>query len=112
MMDESFIACRDALAGQEEVLSIEAVSTLLFQELLELEKHLYGGRRMRIVRSTDGAMVVSVHSIGEAKSAYTYRVRLKELRCMRQVFDEVTALYTALKQRNLVWGRKALSHDD
>ena len=112
MMDESFIACRDALAGQEEVLSVESASTLLFQELLELEKHLYGGRRMRIVRSTDKAMVVSVHSIGEARSAYTCRVRLKDLRCVRQVFDEVSALYSALDQRNLVWGRRGVGHDD
>ncbi len=112
MIPESFIACRDSLAGQEELLSVESATTLLFQELLELEKHLYGGRRMRIVRSTDAALVVSVHSIGEAKSAYTYRVRLKDLRCARQVFDEVTAFYSALAQRKLAFGRKTMSHDE
>lgn len=111
MMDESLIACRDSLAGQEELVSVEAASTLLFQELLELEKHLYGGRRMRIVRSTDAAMVVSVHCIGEARAVFAYRVRLKELRCMRQVFDEVSAFYSALDQRNLVWGRRGVEHD-
>ena len=102
MNKDNVIVCRDSLAEQEEEMSCEYITVLFFQELLELEKLLCGGRRMRIVRSTDGKLVVSVYCCGESKAEFTHTVKLKDLHNARQVMDEVSRLFSALLEARCV----------
>lgn len=102
MTKNNIIVCRDSLAEQEEGLSCEDVTVLFVQELLELEKLLCGGRGMRIVRSTEKKMVVSVYCCGESKAEFTHTVKLKDLHNARQVMDEVSRLFSALLEARCV----------
>lgn len=102
MNKDNVIVCRDSLAEQEEMMSCEYITVLFFQELLELEKLLCGGRRMRIVWSTDGKLVVSVRCIGESKAVFSYTIKPKDHFNVRQLLDEVSRLFSALLEARCV----------
>ncbi|MBQ8376809.1 MAG: hypothetical protein IJX33_07175 [Akkermansia sp.] len=105
-MDKPYmVVCADAPEEQELPLNEPDVQVWLFRELLELERELRGGMCMSITRSGDAAMCCRVYACGESKARFSHRVRLRELRCARQLMDEVTRIYSALAEAKLVVAR-------
>ena len=96
----------DSLAGPEEPLGEQYVQLWLFYELLDLESELRGGACMSITRSGDGAMCCKVYMRGESKARVSHRVRLCEVRCARQIMDEVARIYSSLLEAGLVDGKE------
>lgn len=96
----------DSLIEQEEPLDELLVQEWLFRELLDLESELRGGACMSITRSGDEAMCCRVYMCGESKARFSHRVRLREVRCARQIMDEVTRIYSSLLEAGLVDGKE------
>ena len=43
---------------------------------------------------------------GESKARISHRVRLREVRCARQIMDEVARIYSSLLEAGLVEGKE------
>lgn len=73
-----------------------------FSAILAMEELLAGGRCLKITRSTDNALFISVHDTGEPRALFKWRINCNRLRTVGAVADAVSELKTALRQAGLL----------
>lgn len=73
-----------------------------FSAIIALEELLAGGRCFKITRSTDNALFVSVHSSGDPRALFKWRIPCRPLATDDAVADAVSELKTQLRTKNLL----------
>lgn len=67
-----------------------------------MEELLAGGRCLKITRSTDNALFISVHDTGEPRALFKWRINCTRLRTVDAVADAVAELISELHSKNLL----------
>lgn len=70
--------------------------------MLAMEELLAGGRCLKITRSTDNALFISVHNTGEPRALFKWRINCNHLHTDSAVTAAVAELVGELHSKNLL----------
>lgn len=92
----------DPALNTETKLTPHAATCATFAATLAMQDILARRRCLKITRSTDNALFVSVHDTGDPRALFRWRINCKHLHTDAAVADAVSELKIALRQAGLL----------